>query len=167
MTGFAPGVVTKLDASSRPAYNATGLRVEIPVIQVDSSIVGVESKNGNWDVSWLQNQVGWLNGTAYPTWSGNSVLTAHVVHADGKAGVFSKLKALGLGEYIFVYNSGYRYTYKVVSNTIVQSNDASVMKHEDKPYLTLITCDTYDEKTGTYLHRVAVHAVLVDVRPVR
>src|SRR6266487_1806187 len=167
VTGFAPGVVTKLDASSRPTYNATGLRVEIPVIQVDSSIVGVESKNGSWDVSWLQNQVGWLNGTAYPTWSGNSVLTAHVVNADGKAGVFSKLKALGLGEYIFVYNSGYRYTYKVVSNTIVQPTDSSVMRHEDKPYLTLITCDTYDEKTGTYLHRVAVHAVLVDVRPVR
>ncbi len=95
------------------------------------------------------------------------MLTAHVVNADGKAGVFSKLKALGLGEYIFVYNSGYRYTYQVVSNTIVQPNDASVMKHEDRPYLTLITCDTYDEKTGTYLHRVAVHAVLVDVRPVR
>jgi sortase (surface protein transpeptidase) len=39
-----------------------------------------------------------------------------------------------------------------------------VLQHEDKAYLTLITCDTYDETTDTYLRRVAVRAVLVDVR---
>jgi LPXTG-site transpeptidase (sortase) family protein len=167
VTGFAPGMVTKLDVFSRSAYDATRLTIEIPVIKVNTSIVGVESKKGSWDVSWLQNQVGWLNGTAYPTWKGNSVLTAHVVNADGKPGVFSKLKSLGVGEYIFVYGAGYRYTYKVVSNDVVQPTDASVMKHEDKSFLTLITCDTYDEKTGTYLHRVVIGAALVDVRPIR
>ncbi|HSB03115.1 MAG TPA: sortase [Anaerolineales bacterium] len=167
VTGFAPGKVTELDASSRPVYDATSLEIEIPVIQVAASIAGVESKNGRWDISWLRDQVGWLNGTAYPTWKGNSVLTAHVVNADGKPGIFYKLKSLGIGEYIFVYNAGYRYTYKVVSNAYVQPDDATVMQHEEKPYLTLITCDTYDEKTGTYLRRVAVQAILVDVRPAR
>jgi LPXTG-site transpeptidase (sortase) family protein len=167
VTGFAPGMVTKLDASSLPAYDAISLTIEIPVIKVNTSIVGVESKKGSWDVSWLQNQVGWLNGTAYPTWKGNSVLTAHVVNSDGKPGVFAKLKSLGVGEYIFVYSSGYRYTYKVVSNEVVQPNDASVMQHADKSFLTLITCDTYDAKTGTYLHRVVIGAALVDVRPIR
>jgi LPXTG-site transpeptidase (sortase) family protein len=166
VTGFTPAMVTNLDASSHLAYDATSLAIEIPVIQVETSIVGVEFTNGIWDVSWLQAQVGWLNGTAYPTWKGNSVLTAHVVNADGKPGVFSKLKSLGVGEYIFVYNSTYRYTYKVVSNAFVQPDDASVMKHEEKSILTLITCDTYDEKTGTYLRRVVVRAALVDVRPV-
>jgi LPXTG-site transpeptidase (sortase) family protein len=107
-----------------------------------------------------------LNGTAYPTWKGNSVLTGHVANADGKPGLFAKLKYLGVGEYIFIYNSGYRYTYKVVSNEYVQPDDAKVVKHEEKSYLTLITCDTYDEKLGTYLRRVAVRAMLVDVRPV-
>ncbi len=167
VTGFAPGMVTKLDISSHLTYDATSLTIQIPVLKVNASIVGVEAKQGNWDVSWLQDQVGWLNGTAYPTWKGNSVLTAHVVNADGKPGVFSKLKSLGVGEYIFVYSAGYRYTYKVVSNAVVQPNDASVMKHEDKSFLTLITCDTYDEKTGTYLHRVVIGAALVDVRPLR
>ena len=167
VTGFVPGMITKLDASARPAYNPTSLTLEIPVLKVNSSIVGVESKKGSWDVSWLQDQVGWLNGTAYPTWKGNSVLTAHVVNADGKPGVFSKLKSLGVGEYIFVYGAGYRYTYKVVSNAVVQPEDTSVMKHEDKSFLTLITCDTYDEKTGTYLHRIVIGATLVDVRPIR
>ena len=166
VTGFAPGMITKLDTASYPAYDATSLTIEIPVLKVNSSIVGVESKQGSWDVSWLQDQVGWLNGTAYPTWKGNSVLTGHVVNADGKPGVFSRLKSLGIGEYIFVYSAGYRFTYKVVSNALVQPTDAGVMKHEDASFLTLITCDTYDEKTGTYLQRVVIGAALVDVRPI-
>jgi len=163
VTGFAPDMVTKLDASSRPVYEATDLRIEIPVLKVKTPIVGVELKDGNWDVSWLQNQAGWLNGTAYPTWPGNSVLTAHAVNADGKPGTFSALKYLGVGEYIFVYDSGYRFTYKVISNQYVQPDDVTVLKHEEKSYLTLITCDNYDERTGRYLRRVAVRAVLVDV----
>jgi LPXTG-site transpeptidase (sortase) family protein len=92
------------------------------------------------------------------------VLTGHVSNADGKPGLFARLKALGVGEYIFIYNAGYRYTYKVVSNEFVQPTDISAMKHEDKAYLTLITCDTFDEKSGTYLKRVIVRAQLVDVR---
>ncbi|MBN2117467.1 MAG: class F sortase [Anaerolineales bacterium] len=167
VTGFAPGRATQRDNPSRPVYEVTSLAIEIPVLRVNASIVGVESKNGSWDVAWLQDQIGWLNGTAYPTWQGNSVLTAHVVNADGKPGVFYRLKSLGVGEYIFVYNSGYRYTYRVVSNAYVQPDDITVMRHEEKSYLTLITCDSYDEKTGTYLRRVAVRAVLVDVRTTR
>jgi LPXTG-site transpeptidase (sortase) family protein len=158
VTGFAPGMVTKLEAY--PVYDATGLSIEIPVLKVNSAIVGVEKMKGKWDVSWLQNQVGWLNGSAYPTWRGNSLLTGHVVGADGNPGVFSKLKALGVGEYIFVNNSGYRYTYKVISNALVRPYDKRVMKHEEKSYLTLITCDSYNEKTGTYLRRVVVRALL-------
>jgi LPXTG-site transpeptidase (sortase) family protein len=167
VTGFAPNVVTKLNTVSGPAYESTDLTMKIPAIKVNTSIVGVEQKDKDWDVSWLQNQAGWLSGTAYPTWKGNSVLTAHVVNADGKPGVFFKLKYLKAGEYIFVYNGGYRYAYKVVSNKFVQPDDSTVLKHEDKSYLTLITCDTYDEETGTYLRRVVVRAMLVDVREVK
>jgi LPXTG-site transpeptidase (sortase) family protein len=163
VTGFAPNTVTKLDQAARQVYSPTSLTVEIPVINVKTGIVGVELKDGNWDVSWLQDQAGWLDGTAYPTWTGNSVLTAHSVNKDGKAGIFSKLKSLKNGEYIFVYNNGYRYTYKVVSNTTVKPNDISVLAHEEKAYITLITCDNYNEKTGVYLNRVAVRALLVDV----
>ncbi|MBC7878333.1 MAG: sortase [Anaerolineales bacterium] len=167
VTGFAPDTITKLDIASRPAYNSTNLTIEIPVLKVKTSIVGVQLKKGNWDVSSLQNQAGWLNGTAYPTWEGNSVLTGHAVNINGKAGVFSSLKYLNAGEYIFVYDAGYRYTYKVVSNKHVQPNDITVLQHEEKAYITLITCDIYDEKAGTYLSRVAVRAVLVDIQEIK
>jgi LPXTG-site transpeptidase (sortase) family protein len=164
VTGFAPNTVTELNTATRPVYDSTDLRIEIPVIKVKTSIIGVQQKQGRWDVSWLLNQVGWLNGTAYPTWTGNSLLTGHVVDANGKPGVFFKLKNLGVGEYIFIFNRGNRYTYKVESSRLVEPGDNTVMKHEEKSYLTLITCDDYDEKTGTYLKRIAVRAVLVDVR---
>jgi LPXTG-site transpeptidase (sortase) family protein len=88
----------------------------------------------------------------------------HTVNAVGGPSVFSKLKNLNSGEFIFVYDKGYRYTYKVVSNKSVQPDDISVLKHEEKAYLTLITCDVYDEKAETYLRRIVVRAVLVDVR---
>ena len=137
------------------------------MLKIKANIVGVEPKDGNWDVSWLQDQAGWLSGTAYPTWSGNSVLTAHAVNRDGKLRVFAKLKYLKAGEYVFVYNAGYRYTYKVVSSDLVKPNDISVFRHDEKAYLTLITCNSCDEKTGIYLNRFVVRAVLVDVRLVK
>jgi LPXTG-site transpeptidase (sortase) family protein len=164
VTGFTPNKVTELNATARPAYNATDLTIEIPVIKVKSSIVGVQQSNGNWDISWLLNRVGWLNGTAYPSWAGNSVLMGHVVDVSGSPGIFFNLKNLNPGEYVFIHDRGYRYTYKVESNKLVQPDDISVFQHEDKAYLTLITCENYDEQTGTYLNRIAVRAVLVDVR---
>jgi LPXTG-site transpeptidase (sortase) family protein len=164
VTGFAPNVINPLNGIAHPQYDRTGLRVVVPVIGVDTYIVGVQIQNGGWNISWLQDQVGWLNGTAYPTHNGNSVLTAHVVNADGKPGTFSRLKSLGTGEFIYVYNAGYRYTYQVVANQTVEPGDTTVLRHLDKPYLTLITCDQYDVKSNSYLQRIAVRAKLVDVR---
>jgi LPXTG-site transpeptidase (sortase) family protein len=163
VTGFAPNKVTPLNADSKPVYQPTDLRIEIPTVNVNLPVVGVDFKKGNWDVSWLQDQAGWLAGTSYPTWSGNSVLTAHSVDNNGKPGAFSNLKYLAKGEYIFVYADGYRYTYQVVSNKLLQPTDASVLKHEEKSFITLITCDTYDEASGAYLLRTVVKAALVDV----
>jgi LPXTG-site transpeptidase (sortase) family protein len=167
VTGFSPDAVTHLELESRPVYQSTSMQLEIPVLKLSTIIAGVEIKAGGWDVSWLQDQAGWLNGTAYPTRKGNSVLTAHVVNADGQPGPFSRLKHLGVGEFIYIYSSGYRYTYRVESNEYVDPDDVAVFRHEDQAYLTLITCEQYDEKLGSYLHRVAVRAKLVDTRPVK
>jgi len=167
LTGFTPNTVTELNSASGPTYGPTSLLIEIPSLKVSAPIVGVQLKDGNWDVSWLLNQAGWLEGTAYPTWNGNSVLTAHAVNTDGKPGLFARLNKVRTGDYIFVYQSGYRYTYQIVSNGYVKPNDIKVLQHEEKAYITLLTCDTYDEKTGTYLRRVVVRAVLVDVSAVK
>jgi LPXTG-site transpeptidase (sortase) family protein len=164
ITGFSPNITTRLDPGAQPVYSYTNILLEIPVLKISTSIVGVQQKAGTWDVSWLWDQAGWLEGSAFPTFSGNSIITAHVVTAYGKPGPFYHLKSLGVNESIYIFIGDYRYIYKVISNTLIMPDSMSVFAHADKPTLTLITCDSYDEETSTYLRRVAVQATLLDVR---
>ena len=149
-------------------YTATGdVTLEIPSLGVKIPVVGVPKKNGAWNVAWLGDQAGWLEGSAFPSWNGNSVLTGHVYSANGLPGPFANLKELKFGDKVVVYAFGQKFTFDVQTNEIVYPNDRSVMKHEEKPWLTLVTCKDYDEKTDTYKQRVVVRAVLVDVRAVK
>jgi LPXTG-site transpeptidase (sortase) family protein len=165
VTGFAPGVVTELTLPD--PLLATNLTLEIPSQKLSMPLVGVELKNGNWNVDSLWNQAGWLQKTAYPTFAGNSVITSHVVTADGKPGPFVRLKELQAGDRIYITGNGYRYMYVIRKVNFVQPNDISVFKHREKSWLTLITCDTYDEKTTTYQRRVSVEAELMQVDPIK
>ncbi|NOH04124.1 MAG: hypothetical protein HND47_20205 [Chloroflexi bacterium] len=85
VTGFAPDRVTRLPAQTS-AYKASGLSIEIPSLGVNLPIVGVEFNGTTWNVTWLGKNAGYLAGSAYPTWNGNSILTGHVTDANGKPG---------------------------------------------------------------------------------
>jgi LPXTG-site transpeptidase (sortase) family protein len=163
-TGFAKGIRTILGPQpSDLNYAATDVMLEIPSLGVKVPIVGVPQKDGIWNLSWLGNQAGWLQGTAFPSWSGNSVLTGHVYMASGLPGPFVNLNKLKYGDKIIVHAYGQKYTFAVQTNTIVAPDDQSVMKHEDESWVTLVTCKDYDEQTRTYLSRVVVRAILVRV----
>jgi LPXTG-site transpeptidase (sortase) family protein len=127
-------------------------------------VVGVPSRNGSWDVNWLANQAGWLEGSAFPGLSGNSILTGHVTSVYGSAGPFARLHELTPGDLLFVHEFGQLYIYKTASIAQVSPQDESVFKHEAKPWLTLITCSEFDEGSGTYKSRLVVRAVLVETR---
>ena len=163
-TGFAPDVVTSLPTQPmNMKYAATDVVLEIPSLGVKIPIVGVPKKNGSWDVTWLTKQAGWLEGSAFPSWSGNSVLTSHVYDSNGLPGPFVNLSKLKYGDKIVVHAYGQKYTFEVRTNQVVTPNDTSAFKHEEKSWLTLITCKEYDQKTNTYKERVVVRAVLVSV----
>jgi hypothetical protein len=68
-TGFAPGVLTSLPSQAADqSYASLGeIWIEIPSQGLQTSIVGVPPSDGGWDVTWLGNNIGWLNGTAFPT----------------------------------------------------------------------------------------------------
>jgi sortase (surface protein transpeptidase) len=53
--------------------------------------------------------------------------------------------------------------YEVRSVEEVNPGDTRVMGHEDKAWLTLLTCAQYDANRGEYLKRLAVKAVLIKV----
>lgn len=164
---MAPGVIS---VRSEPEANSKykqfdGLWLEIPSLNVAESIVGVYPTKDGWDISWLGDQIGWLNSTAFPTWNGNSVLTGHVVDADGQPGVFANLGELKYGDQIIVHMNGQKYTFEVRKvNTLVDPHSKAAFAHEDQPWLTLITCQGYNEKTGEYNWRIVIKAVLVSVR---
>jgi LPXTG-site transpeptidase (sortase) family protein len=163
-TGFAPYEWTILpNQPTDKSYSSTGQWLEIPRLGVNIPLVGVPLVNGAWDISWLTRQAGWLNGTAFPTWSGNSVLTSHVFMSDGKPGPFINLGNLKYGDQIIIHAYGNAYTYEVRENKVVTPEDVTVLGHKDQPWLTLITCKKYIESANKYESRVAVQAVLVSV----
>jgi LPXTG-site transpeptidase (sortase) family protein len=163
-TGFRPGSVTDLQRQpDEAAYRETDLVLEIPRLNLRMDIWGVPQTVNGWDVSWLGPNAGYLYGTSFPTWVGNSVLTAHVWNADNTPGPFYHLKQLQYGDQFYVYAYGQTFIYEVRSTRLVSDKNLSVMSDSEYSLITLITCESYSENTGDYAYRRAVQAVLVDV----
>ena len=164
-TGFVPGSSVSLpNASDASAYKQTGVWLEIPRLGVNTPIVGVPLSGDDWDVSWLGSSTGWLEGTAFPTWQGNSVVTGHVTLPSGTEGPFAELSTLGWGDRVIVHAYGNEFIYEVRQTRTVSPFNTTVLQHEDEAWLTLLTCKTYIKSADTYLSRVAVRAVLIDIR---
>ena len=165
-TGFAPGVITKLP-KQRVDYSVySQVRVKIPALGINAEVLGVPKSDGDWDVSWLGDNVGWLQGTAWPASSkaGNAVLTGHSYNYLGKPGVFANLDRLGYGAMITVSAYGENYTYMVEDVETVFADTPRVMSQKtDAPELTLITCKYFNESTGQYDGRIVVKAKLVEI----
>ena len=163
-TGFPPGRVSELGPAL--TYRDVGeLWLKIPSLGVAAPIVGVPLQPTGWDVSWLWNQVGYLEGTAFPTWSGNTGLTGHVTQPDGTPGPFAGLSTLHWGDEVVIEAWGQGYRYEVRSVETVAGDALSVLNHEELDWVTLLTCADFDESRQEYRGRVAVRAVLLQIDP--
>ena len=166
VTGFAPEVISTLPAQPAEKMYASysDLILEIPRLGVKVTIFGIPLTKDGWDVTWLGNQAGYLEGSAFPTLTGNSVITAHVWNADNTPGPFYGLKDLRYGDKIIIRAWGKVFTYEVRSQSrLLPTSIAALMKKESFSWVTLLTCENYNEKTGNYAYRRAVKAVLVSV----
>jgi LPXTG-site transpeptidase (sortase) family protein len=164
-TGFAPGRVTYVRPQPAEARYADygQLVLTIADLNVRQEIIGIPALTTGWDLSWLGSEIGYLEGTAFPTRVGNTVLTGHAYLSDGQAGPFAQLEQLRWGDEITLDAWGQRFVYQVREVREVAPDDLSVFAHEDQDWLSLITCKHYDEESGIYLSRVLIRAVLVDV----
>lgn len=166
-TGFAPFRVTALAAQPDGAgyQSADGMTLTIPSLGVDAPIAAVPHEAAGWDVAWLGDDVGYLEGTAFPTWAGNTVLTGHVYGADGLPGPFEGISELGWGDRMEIHAYGQNYTYEVrsVRTTVSPSDLRELNRHEEFDWITLITCQGYDAASESYRYRTVVRAVLVYV----
>jgi LPXTG-site transpeptidase (sortase) family protein len=164
-TGFPMGMVTVIPEQENPSpYSSTGMFISLPKLGVSTQIIGVPLESDGWNTSWLGNYAGFLEGSAFPTWDGNTVITGHIWTADNHPGIFLNLSDLGYGDQIKIFAWGQVYTYEVRSNLVVpDSYVTSVMRSEIRNWVTLMTCDTYDAETGTFINRRVVRAVLIEV----
>ena len=124
-----------------------------------------EVVEGTWDVAWLGENAGWLEGTAFPATAGNTGITAHVWDADNHPGPFVNLRKLGYGDVVEIHAWGYVYTYSVRYNYLTTPTNTAPLHHEEYDWLTLLTCESYSSAYDSYRYRRVVRAVLVDVNP--
>jgi len=170
-TGFAPDRITELahQPEEKSYQQLSGLWLEIPEIDVWTSMVGVPAVGGVWDVTWLGDRAGYLAGTAFPTLPGNTVITGHVWNADNQPGVFLDLKELGYGDLIRIHAWGQVYTYQIQNSRIVSPYvSGTVLEHKGSgDWITLFTCEDYAAFWEGYGYRRMVRAVLVEVSPMK
>jgi mucin-19 len=164
-TGFAPGEVSLYEPDIKAIeYSSTNFQLIIPSIGIKSPLVGVPKHLSDWDIAWLGEDVGYLQGTAFPSLAGNSVISGHVYDRNGNPGPFSKLGNLKWGDTIELHGFGHKYIYEVRTiSEVAPENVAYVFHHEELSWLTLFTCKNFDEKTGTYQSRIVVKAVLTQI----
>ncbi len=167
-TGFAPGVISEV--SSQPVeyqYSNTGdIQLIISTLDISLPVLSIPQNDQGWNLTWLWQGAGWLEGTAYPTWTGNTVLTGHAYLSSGLPGPFVNLGELSWGDEIVLIANGYRYSYQVRYTDLVSGDDVRILGHKDQDWLTLFTCKGYSEELGDYRYRQVLQAVLIDVKEI-
>ncbi|NMB90275.1 MAG: sortase, partial [Chloroflexi bacterium] len=164
-TGFAPGEMTRLPAQpAEKAYAGLGdVWLEIPRLGLSMPVTGVPLVDGGWDLTWLSNQAGYLEGTTYPGQVGTSGITGHLTLADGTPGPFHDLDTLSWGDLVILHMQGERYVYELRQLRTVSTADFSIFENDGYTWLTLLTCNDYIPWRKAYASRTVVRAVLISI----
>lgn len=165
-TGFAPGRITKLpEQPAAKLYQTSPMILKVPGLNQSLEVYGIPVTDGEWDVTWLGQHAGYLEGSAYPLYDGNTILTAHVWDAYNNPGPFFGLKDLKYGDRFTIEAFGKTYTYEIrESDQILESDVAQMMVRKEGNWITLMTCEAYDEGEDKYTYRRMVRGVLIDIQ---
>ena len=154
-----------LPASNHVHLVGTGMRVRVPAIGVDASVVGL-GLNGDSTLQVPTNatDAGWWSGGTAPGRRGAAVIVGHVSWG-GNEGVFGRLHELVPGQDVLVtHRSGVTDHYRVTSTAVYPKISFSTwLVYGPLPYpgLRLITCTgRFDPSTGHYDDNLVVFARL-------
>ena len=141
-------------------YEPLEMILELPSLDVLSEIVEVPALDNEYAVTWLDNAVGILEGSARPG-QGTLILAAHNHLSETESGPFALLGCLKEGERIFIRDKENNLLrYSVYANVKVAETDfESVGQIADafEDALIMITCE--DERiSGGYANRRIVAA---------
>ena len=140
-----------------PGRASQSTRLLIPRIAVDSAIVDVALKNGEWPVP--RFIVGHLAESAQPGEVGNAVYAGHLLSISA-GNVFARLKDLEVGDEMAFFAEDADRVYRVIETKVVRNTDVSVLAERPGQMLvTLITCEgTWLPREQDYSHRRIVVA---------
>jgi LPXTG-site transpeptidase (sortase) family protein len=164
-TGFPFGQNTSLpEQPSIKDYSNMNLELSIPSLEVRVPILGIPQNENGWDVTWLNGEAGYLYGSSFPTWAGNTVITGHVWNVDNSPGIFKDIKELKYGDQFNIHAYGQTFTYEVRESRTIETHEVEdVFVPEEYDWVTLLTCEHYNPLTSEYNSRRMVRAVLVSV----
>ncbi|OGM75493.1 hypothetical protein A2382_00280 [Candidatus Woesebacteria bacterium RIFOXYB1_FULL_38_16] len=131
----------------------------IPEININASIISnVDSTRPNVYQKALTKGVAHGLGSSFPGEDGNVFLFSHsslnLADAFYYNSVFYLLYKLTLGDLIYVYYKGVKYTYVVGSKEVVLASETDYLKKGDREVLTLMTC----WPPGTNFKRLIIRA---------
>jgi sortase (surface protein transpeptidase) len=144
---------------------AAGIRIVIPAIGVDASIVRLGlNPDGTLEVPVDFATAGWWSGGPYPGDPGPAVVVGHVSSTQGP-GVFYRLHDLRVGDAVTVTRaSGGQAAFRVTSLEEVSKRafpTSQVYGPVSGSQLRLITCDgAFDPGTGHFVDNLIVFGTL-------
>jgi uncharacterized repeat protein (TIGR01451 family) len=154
-----------LPASNHVHLRRAGMRVRVPAIGVDASVVrlGLNS-DATLQVPTNATDAGWWSGGTAPGRRGAAVIVGHV-DWDGSEGVFGRLHEVVLGQEVLVsHRNGVTDHYRVTASAVYPKNSFPTgLVYGPLPYpgLRLITCaGNFDPRTGHYDDNLIVFARL-------
>lgn len=154
-----------LSTSSQEQSNAI-TRLVIPELRLDAPVEYVPFTVFTWELDDLGQSIAWLGNMEGDGIARNLVLAGHATVFDGSHGPFRYLARLTPGAEVIVYSERYVYFYRVQELSLVEPEDAHITENTADSQLTLVTCATWNEKTKSYLRRLAVIADLLKVEPI-
>jgi LPXTG-site transpeptidase (sortase) family protein len=113
-------------------------------------------------MSGLRQEIGYLEGTAYPGGPGNAVLAGHVTLKGGINGPFIRLREMNPGDIVVAQDDATDYVYRVEWIKEVDEADIEVTAPTDIPSMTLITCTQWSVDLHAYTKRLIVRAELIE-----
>lgn len=144
------------------SYASLGMELQLPLLDVTTQLVWVPLTDDHWEVKWLEDRGGVLEGSAVPG-EGVSMIAAHNHLTDQRIGPFLFIGSLKENDRIFIRKStGELIEFAVRYNALYKPNEfaeVTVKASEYEKPLVLITCEN-ESYNGNYLDRRVIFAEL-------
>jgi LPXTG-site transpeptidase (sortase) family protein len=133
----------------------------IPSLQVREAITDVPIREGQWDISQLQQQIGLLETTGqYPGDDYAMTFVGHVAEATTGNGPFLYLTRLRHGDTIVYRLGDTDYTYVIESLNWVSPSAVQTLYQPEGDKIILVTCTSWNVVEQDYTQRFIVQARL-------